>query len=133
MEASKVARTETPTKFLAVIEDDPDVQLLIQTIFSMDPRFSTANAAETAEEALDSARKTEPGIIVLDHGLAGSLTGLDAAPLLKELAPRSKIILFTAHAELETRTTAERPVDAFVLKAESTRLLPLAQRLTACR
>ena len=37
-------------------------------------RFSAANAAETAEEALESARKTEPGIIVLDHGLAGSQT-----------------------------------------------------------
>jgi DNA-binding NarL/FixJ family response regulator len=96
MEASRVARTETPTKFLAVIEDDPDVQLLIETIFSMDSRFSAANAAETAEEALESARKTEPEIIILDHGLAGSLTGLDAAPLLKELAPRAKIILFTA-------------------------------------
>jgi DNA-binding NarL/FixJ family response regulator len=70
MEASRVARTETPMEFLAVIEDDPDVQLLIETIFSMDFRFSAANAAETAEEALESARKTEPGIIVLDHGLA---------------------------------------------------------------
>jgi len=102
MEAIRVARTETPMEFLAVIEDNPDVQLLIETILSMDSRFSAANSAETAEEALESARKTEPGIIVLDHGLAGSLTGLDAAPLLKELAPRAKIILFTAHAELQT-------------------------------
>ena len=130
MEASRVARTETPMEFLAVIEDDPDVQLLIETIFSMDFRFSAANAAETAEEALESARKTEPGIIVLDHGLAGSLTGLDAAPLPKELAPRAKIILFTAHAELQARAAIEPAVDGFVLKTESTRLLPLAQRLT---
>jgi hypothetical protein len=34
MEASRVARTETPTKFLAVIEDDPDNQLLIKTILT---------------------------------------------------------------------------------------------------
>ena len=130
MEASKVARTETPMEFLAVIEDDPDVQLLIETIFSMDSRFSAANATETAEEALESAQKTAPGIIVLDHGLAGSLTGLDAAPLLKELAPRAKIILFTAHAELQTRATAESAIDAFLLKTDPTRLLPMAQRLT---
>jgi len=123
-------RAETTTKFLAVIEDDPDVQLRIQTIFSMDSRFSTANAAETAEEALESARKAEQAVIVLDHGLAGSLTGLDAAPLLKELAPRAKIILFTAFAELQTRATAEPAIDAFLLKTESPRLLPLAQRLT---
>ena len=125
-----MVRPETPTTFLAVIEDDPDVQLLIETIFSMDSRFSAAKAAQSAEEALESARKAEPGVIVLDHGLAGSLTGLDAAPLLKELAPRAKIILFTAFAELQTRAIAEPAIDAFLLKTESTRLLPLAQRLT---
>ena len=130
MEASRVARTETPLEFLAVIEDDPDVQLLIETIFSMDSRFSATNAAETAEEALESARKSEPGVIVLDHGLAGSLTGLDAAPLLKDLAPRAKIILFTAHAELRSRASAQSAIDAFLLKTDATRLLPLAQRLT---
>ena len=95
-------RTETPMEFLAVIDDAPDVQLLIETIFSMDSRVSSANAAKTAEDALESAWKIGPGIIVLDQGLAGSLTGLDAAPILKELAPRVKIILFTADAELRT-------------------------------
>jgi len=53
-----VVGTKTPTEFLAVIEDDPDVQLLIETIFSLDSRFSVANAAETAEEALGAARAT---------------------------------------------------------------------------
>lgn len=117
-------------KFLTVIEDDPDVQLLIETIFSMDSRFSAANAAKTAEEALESTRKAEPGVIILDHGLAGSLTGLDAAPMLKELAPGAKIILFTAHAELQSRASGEPAIDAFLLKTDSTRLLSLAQRLT---
>jgi response regulator of citrate/malate metabolism len=76
MEATLVIRTETTTEALAVIEDDPDVQFLNEIIFSMDPRFTLANMAETAEEALLSARTAEPGIIVLDHGLAGPLTGM---------------------------------------------------------
>jgi hypothetical protein len=37
----------------------------------------------------------EPGIFVLDQGLAGPLTGLDAALRLKEFAPHAKIILST--------------------------------------
>jgi hypothetical protein len=56
--------------------------------------------------------------------------GKSPDPLLKELAPRAKIILFTAHAELRTRAAAEPAVDAFLLKTDPTRLLPLAQRLT---
>jgi DNA-binding NarL/FixJ family response regulator len=117
-------------KVLVVVEDDPDVQFLLEAIFSMDSRFSLARVAASAEAALESVRTSEPGIIVLDHGLAGSLTGLDAAPRLKSLAPQAKIILFTAHAELQPRANQEPAIDGFVLKTDSTQLLPLAQRLT---
>jgi DNA-binding NarL/FixJ family response regulator len=115
---------------LVVVEDDPDVRFLVGTIFSMDSRFTLAAVAASAQEALESLRTTEPEIIVLDHGLSGQLTGLDAAPRLKELAPQAKIIMFTAHADLKARVDHEPAIDGFVLKTESTQLLPLAQRLT---
>jgi DNA-binding NarL/FixJ family response regulator len=116
-------------KILVVIEDDPDVQFLIEAIFSMDPRFNVTNVAESAEQALDLPATSEPGIIVLDHGLAGPLPGLAAAPMLKELAPQAKIIMFTAHAALQVRADKEPAIDAFLLKTESEQLLPLAQSL----
>ena len=49
----------------------------------MDPRFTVTHVAESAEEALELPTTAEPWIIVLDHGLAGPLPGLAAAPLLK--------------------------------------------------
>ena len=115
---------------LVVVEDDPDVRFLVETIFSMDSRFRLAAVAESAEAALESARASQPGLFVLDHGLAGALSGIDAAPRLKELVPQTKIILFTAHAELQARAEAEPAIDAFLLKTESTKLLALAQQLT---
>jgi len=114
---------------LVVVEDDPDVQFLIETVFSLDSRFSLAGATVAAEEALEIARTAAPGIFVLDHGLAGELTGLQAAPQLKKAAPKSKIIFFTAHAQLREAVAREHAIDAFLLKTESTQLLPLAQRL----
>lgn len=120
-------------KVLAVIEDDPDVAFLVETIFSMDERFTVSAVAESAEEALLTAPFSEPGIIVLDHGLAGVLTGLEAAPKLKELLPLSKIILFTAHAELRTRAEEEPSIDAFLLKTQAMKLLSVAQQLTGLR
>jgi DNA-binding NarL/FixJ family response regulator len=116
-------------KILVVVEDDPDVRLLIETIFSMDSRFAVRSSAESAEEAVEAVRTEKPDIVVLDHGL-GKLTGLEAARQLKELAPQTKIILFTAHAELEARTHDEPAIDAFLLKTDTARLLPLAQELT---
>jgi len=117
-------------KALVVVEDDPDVQFLVETIFSMDRRFTLAGLVASAEEALESLRTSQPRIIVLDHGLSGQLTGLDAAPRIKELAPQAKIIMFTAHADLKARADKEPAIDGFVLTTESTQLLPLAQRLT---
>ena len=117
-------------KVLVVVEDDPDVQFLVEVVFSEDDRFAVAVLAASAEAALEMARTTEPGIIVLDHGLAGALTGLEAAPRLKEVAPNAKIILFTAHAELRHPAADEPAIDAFLLKTDVSQLLPLAQRLT---
>jgi DNA-binding NarL/FixJ family response regulator len=124
------ADQRSTAKILVVIEDDPDVQFLIEAIFSMDPRFSVTNVAASAEEALAAPPTSEPGIIVLDHGLAGPLPGLAAASLLKERAPQAKIIMFTAHAALQARADREPSIDAFLLKTEPDRLLPLAQQLT---
>jgi len=117
-------------KALVVVEDDPDVQFLVETIFSMDRRFTLAGLVASAEEALESLRTSQPRIIVLDHGLSGQLTGLDAAPRIKELAPQAKIIMFTAHADLKARADKEPAIDGFVLQTKPTQLLRLAQRLT---
>jgi DNA-binding NarL/FixJ family response regulator len=119
-----------PVKVLVIVEDDTDVQFLVETIFSMDGRFTVGAVAASAEEAMESLQTEEPGIIVLDHGLAGRLTGLEAAPRLKQLAPQAKIIMFTAHAALKARADNEPAIDGFVLKTDSTQLLPLALRLT---
>src|SRR5664280_1090361 len=129
MVASDTAQEPANAKILVVVEDDPDVQFLVEAIFAMDPRFTTTAVAASAEEALESPPTSEPGIIVLDHGLAGPLPGLAAASLLKEQAPQAKIIMFTAHAALQARADREPSIDAFLLKTESEKLLPLAQQL----
>ena len=54
-----VMRAETTIEALAVIEDDPDVQFFIETIFSMDSRFKFANEAQTAEERPLSQRRRQ--------------------------------------------------------------------------
>ena len=117
-------------KSVVIVEDDPDIQSLIETIFSMDPRFFVAGLADSAEDGVELARTTEPEIIVLDDRLAGLLTGVDAVPLFKEVAPLAKIILFTAHADLQARVVNQPDIDAFLLKTETGELLPLAQQLT---
>lgn len=119
------------SSLLVVVEDDPDVALLIETILTLDPRFSVVGEPiVTAEDALELARTTEPAIIVLDHDLAGELTGLAAASRLKAIAPQAKIILFTAHAEVRGPASDEPAIDAFLLKSDPLQLLQVAQLMT---
>jgi len=62
--------------------------------------------------------------------LTGQLTGLQAAPRFKVVAPQAKIILFTAHDVLRIPAEAEPAIDAFLLKTEVGKLLALGQRLS---
>ena len=116
-------------RVLVVVEDDEDAQDLIETVFSLDSRFILAGVSATAEDAFDMARTNKAGLIVLDHVLAGELTGIQAAPRFKDVAPLSKIILFTAHEELREAAATEPAIDAFVLKTDSAHLLRVAQQV----
>jgi DNA-binding NtrC family response regulator len=115
---------------VVVVEDNEDVQDLIAAEFSLDSRFTLAGVSATAEDAFEMALTNEEAVlIVLDQGLAGKLTGLQAAPAFKNVAPLAKVILFTAHEELRGAAAAEPAVDAFVLKTDSTELLRVAQQM----
>ncbi len=124
--------TSEEVKVLAVVEDNPDVRTLVRLNLSRDWRLQILGEVASAEEAIELSRgaSTSLGLIVLDHSLMGRLTGLEAAPLLKEVAPNAKIILFTANEHLRVEAMASPSIDAFLLKTRADELLQLAQRLT---
>lgn len=129
--ADDAAAAEDQIKVLAVVEDDRDVRTLVRVNLAEDPRLQILGEVASAEEAIELARHAGPGLglIILDHSLSGPLTGLEAAPRLKELAPGAKIILFTAHERLRVKATEDPSIDAFLLKTRSDELLGLAERL----
>jgi signal transduction histidine kinase len=118
----------TKVKVLVVVEDDPDVRLMVRATLAVDPRIEIAGEAASAEAAIELARSIQPGLIILDHSLDGDLTGLEAAPKLKKAAPNSTILLFTAF-DLARQASAEPAVDAFLPKARFSELLPTVREL----
>ena len=116
-------------RVLAIVEDDADSRMVVRAIFSEDERFSVATEVDSAEEALEAVGPEQPDLIVLDHNLNGSLTGLDAAPLLKQVAPDAKIILFTGAEDIRQRALDEDAVDAYLPKDRPDDLLPTARHL----
>jgi DNA-binding NarL/FixJ family response regulator len=115
-------------KSLVVVEDEPDMRLLIRTMLLRDPRIQFAGEASSADAALTLVGETSPNLIVLDHSIQGSMMGLDAAPLLKDAAPGCKILLFTAY-DLSREAELEPAVDAFLRKDRIDRLLETVRQL----
>jgi len=123
-----VSDAATMLRVLVVVEDDRDMRLLVKVTLAADPRIEVAGEASSAEDALALARTLDPGLIILDHAIDGDITGLDAAPLLKRLAPNAKILLFTAY-DLAAQAGAEPAIDAYLRKDDINLLLRTVRRL----
>lgn len=119
---------EDKVRVLVIVEDEEDIRMLIRMMLREDPRIELFGEAASAREAIELARTAHPGLIILDHSIEGDIMGLQAAPLLKEVAPEAKILLFTAF-DLRDEAAAEPAIDEFLSKSNMDRLLPTVQAM----
>jgi DNA-binding NarL/FixJ family response regulator len=115
-------------KVFIVVEDEPDMRVLIAVTLARDPRLELVGEASSAREALELLDTVEPGLIVLDHSIEGDMMGLEAAPLLKAKAPRAKILFFTAY-DMRREAQAEASIDAYLRKDNINLLLTVVREL----
>lgn len=110
-------------RVLVVIEDDPDFRRLIRITLTGEARLHVEGEAASADEALPLAREMQPQLVVLDHFIDGQIMGLALAPLIKEVAPGAKILLFTTH-DLATEVSRTPAIDRYLRKHDLADLLP---------
>lgn len=115
-------------RVLVVVEDDPDMRLLIRATLQREPMLEITGEAADAATAIDLARGAQPGLVILDHSIEGDMMGLEAAPLIKEVAPQSKILLFTAY-DMRDAASGEPAIDAFLPKSRISDLLATVRAL----
>lgn len=115
-------------KVLVIVEDEADMRMMIRAILTSDDRLEVVGEAASAAEAIEIARTSDPGLVILDHSIEGDLMGLDAAPLIKKVAPKAKILMFSAF-DLEAEAAAEPTIDAFLRKTDVRLLLPAVREM----
>jgi two-component system nitrate/nitrite response regulator NarL len=115
-------------KVLVVVEDDPDMRLLVRLTLGDDERLELTGEAATAAQAVAAARDSAPDLVVLDHFIDGPVMGLQAAPLIRAAAPDCRILLFSTH-DLAAEVALEPAIDAFLQKRNMDRLLETARGL----
>jgi DNA-binding NarL/FixJ family response regulator len=99
-----------------LVEDQPGAREGLSVLLDIEPDLTLVGSAASAEEALLLLHELAPDVVLLDNELAGSLTGVQAAPAFKELAPQAVVLLCTVTPEGELE---EHPgVDGYLCKED---------------
>ena len=108
-----------PTKRVLLADDNAVVRSFVRQLFELQPDFEIAGEAENGRDAVEKAEKLKPDLIILDL-IMPMMTGLDAAPLLRQLLPDTRIILFTQQEGSEVERLARAAgINAVVSKGQA--------------
>jgi DNA-binding NarL/FixJ family response regulator len=80
---------------ILLADDHPQIRELLRVI--LEPEFNVVGAAEDGETLLQYAQSLQPDVIISDIDMP-KVDGLQAARLLKDVAPHTQVIFLTAHA-----------------------------------
>lgn len=95
---------DRPARVL-IVDDSDDVRSLLRLALGMEDRFEVVGEAGNGAEAIKVASEVAPDLIVLDRDMP-VLSGVEALPALRRVAPDAAVVLFTAHADESTSRVA---------------------------
>lgn len=97
---------------LLVVDDVTDARALVRVALGRFGRYEIVAESGNAEDAIDLALRHQPDGIILDILMPG-MSGLEALPRLREVAPDARIIVWTSTAS----STAEDALAAGAVAA----------------
>lgn len=96
------------TKTRILLVDDHDiVRLGLMTLLNDQPDMEVIGEASTAAEAVRTAKKLQPDVVLMDIRLPGE-GGIEAAGQITQQVPRSKVVMLTSFADDELVVRAIR-------------------------
>jgi DNA-binding NarL/FixJ family response regulator len=100
-----------------IVEDHPLTRDALAALLNQNG-FVVAGEAADGEEAIDTARRLQPDLVLLDLSMPG-MDGLQALPRLRDAAPRCEVVVLTASGTEQNLLAAIRGGAAgYLLKSE---------------
>ena len=110
---------------IVVVDDEPDVLLLLRLQLSALPGIDVVATATNGMEALDRCRELHPDAVVMDL-LMPAVNGFEAIEVLRREQPGLHVVAYTAVAGDFVRKETERLNVPLVLKSGDVRPLVAA-------
>jgi DNA-binding NarL/FixJ family response regulator len=80
-----------------ICDDVEAMRLLLGAVIELRPGLRLLGEAEDGEQAIAAAERLQPDVILLDVSMP-RLTGLEALPEIKRVAPKAKVIVLSGFA-----------------------------------
>jgi DNA-binding NarL/FixJ family response regulator len=83
---------------VGIVDDSDQIRRLLQLFIKADDRFEVVGEATNGEEAISLVTREAPDLLILDHHMP-LLSGVDALPEIRRLAPATAVVLYSAGAD----------------------------------
>jgi DNA-binding NarL/FixJ family response regulator len=104
---------------ILVADDHPVIRKMVRATLERDPRFEVCAEAVDGAQAIETAKKVEPDVAVLNVTMP-VVNGLKAAYEIKKHLPEIAIVILTTHVDKEFVEVAKKMgVRAYVAKTKA--------------
>lgn len=91
----------------------------LRSLLKTRPEWNIIGEASDGQEAIEKAVALEPNIVLLDVSMT-SMNGIEAAEIIRQRCPNSKILFVTQDGDSDIRSEAmQTGASAYVLKANA--------------
>lgn len=112
-------KNQEPIK-VVIIEDDETIRNGFMYLINASQNYQVVNAYANVESALPKLAADEPHVILLDIELPG-IKGMDAIPKIKQLLPKTHILMLTVYENEDNVFNAlTKGAAGYLVKSDST-------------
>jgi DNA-binding NarL/FixJ family response regulator len=84
------------TARILVVDDAPAIRRSVRLYLEQEGNWIICGEAENGKVAIDRVRELRPDVVILDLSMP-VMNGLEAARVIKTIAPGTRILMFTRH------------------------------------
>ena len=81
---------------ILVVDDAPAIRRSMRLYLEQEGDWTICGEAENGKVAIDRVRELRPDVVILDLSMP-VMNGLEAARVIKKIAPGTRILMFTLH------------------------------------